>query len=869
MKKVIYCLCLSILLFLISYCSLAQNQYNVWYFGYDTNFTRPTAGLDFNSGSPVALLNSKMTFTEGCATYCNSSGQLLFYTNGDSVWDATHHAMPNGGVNLPGQFTQSSMQNSLIIPVYGDPKTYYLFLNAGIPTAGNTGIFYYTKIDMNLNAGLGDVSTPLTTLLNGTSERITGVKHCNGRDHWVVTHLSGTNTFYSMRVTKCGVSDTVISSVGPVEASGNLWSSLKASPKGDKLSTVIYDSNGDAITCIYNFDNLTGRVTGCTPIDTATNGMVSIANMFSPDGNLFYLSSSAYLPMEIYQFNLNAGNISNSKTQIGVNSTSADSIEAAYDFQIGRDGKLYVGVSDDLMNLNTLDVINNPNTIGMGCGYTNGGVSLGNRSCWLNLPNHITDYLNPLPVKPFSAGFTFTNSCINTPVAFTDTSSACYIKTRTWNFGDPSSGINNISSLQHPVHTYNNPGTYTVTLIISDGCERDTIAHAVNIALSPTLNTTPAVSICPGSGALLTAGGATSYSWFPSTGLSSSTGASVNVNATSNTTYTVIGYSGTCFSSATVNVTIGSPTLTITGNTTMCKGDSTTLTINGANSYSWAAASGLTTSTGQAVTVKPNSTTTYTVIGTSAGGCTAIKTVTVTVSNTPLANAGNDTTICEGSAVTLKAAGGSSYLWSNGSSLATVTVTPPTTSIYAVIVSNGVCKNTDNVTITVLPKPIANAGNSASITSGSSASLLAKGGAGYQWTPTIGLSCIYCPNPVASPEKTTVYYVIVTDENGCTDTDSLTVEIICNNFFIPNAFSPNGDGENDIFMIYDNCIAEFTLSIYNRWGEKVFVSNSPEHGWDGSFRGKDEDSGVFYYQLIGKMYNGNEITKEGNITLLR
>jgi gliding motility-associated-like protein len=137
--------------------------------------------------------------------------------------------------------------------------------------------------------------------------------------------------------------------------------------------------------------------------------------------------------------------------------------------------------------------------------------------------------------------------------------------------------------------------------------------------------------------------------------------------------------------------------------------------------------------------------------------------------------------------------------------------------------------------------------------------------------PADGLSCTTCQNPVASPITTTTYTVISTDANDCLSVDYVTVyiEAECGSVYIPNVFSPNGDNNNDILYVHGNCIISMEFMIYDRWGEKVFTSSSTDNGWDGNFRGKAMDQGVFVFNFKATLKNGNQISRKGNISLIR
>ena len=202
----------------------------------------------------------------------------------------------------------------------------------------------------------------------------------------------------------------------------------------------------------------------------------------------------------------------------------------------------------------------------------------------------------------------------------------------------------------------------------------------------------------------------------------------------------------------------------------VCEGDSTTLTATGANTYLWN-----TGETTASITVTPNITTTYTVTGTNSDGSTSTDDVTITVDSIPIADAGADATICEGEEITLTASGGNTYLWSNGATTQSITISPITTINYTVIVSQGACSSTDEVRVTVKPRQTINAGNDVDIYSGESTTLTVIGEGAIVWSTGETTASI-----IVSPATTTTYTVSVTETNGCTNTDEVVVTVIDN-----------------------------------------------------------------------------------------
>ena len=180
-------------------CSLfAQKEGNIWYFGQN-------AGIDFNGATPLALTNGALYTNEGCATICDTSGSLLFYTDGNKVWNKNHTLMPNGN-GLMGHF--SSTQSAIIVKKPSSTTIYYVFTVYQL--AGAPGL-RYSEVDISLQNGLGDVNTNKNILIvTPTCEKITAVSHKNNVDFWIITHLFGSNTFHSYLLSSTGLTMTPV-----------------------------------------------------------------------------------------------------------------------------------------------------------------------------------------------------------------------------------------------------------------------------------------------------------------------------------------------------------------------------------------------------------------------------------------------------------------------------------------------------------------------------------------------------------------------------------------------------------------------------------------------------------------------------------
>lgn len=343
----------------------------------------------------------------------------------------------------------------------------------------------------------------------------------------------------------------------------------------------------------------------------------------------------------------------------------------------------------------------------------------------------------------------------------------------------PSTGLSN-AAIANPVANPASTTTYTVT--VANGTCTSTDAVVVTVNTTPVANAGSDVAICSGTSTNLGASGGTTYSWLPTTGLSSASIASPVANPSSTTNYTVTVTTGSCSSTDVVIVTVNpTPVANAGSDVSICTGASTNLLASGGTSYLWSPATGLSNAAVANPVANPSSTTSYTVTVTT-GSCSATDVVVVTIVSPPVADAGLDATICSGNTTNLSATGGTTYSWLPITGLSNPTIAnpvanPSSTTTYTVSASNGTCATTDIVTITVNPTPVANAGSDVNICTGGSTNLSASGGTTYSWSPSTGLSNTTIANPVANPTITTTYVVTVTT-GGCSSLDAVVVNVL-------------------------------------------------------------------------------------------
>ncbi|RXK58060.1 PKD domain-containing protein [Lacibacter luteus] len=465
-----------------------------------------------------------------------------------------------------------------------------------------------------------------------------------------------------------------------------------------------------------------------------------------------------------------------------------------------------------------------------------------------------------------------------------------------WNFGTGNAA--DTANTANPVFQYNTPGTYIVSLRVTarSGCVKDVTATVVVKPSAKGTVTGPA-EICAGDKATFTSTATLTngvqWSWdFKNGQTAAIQNPSAQTYATAGTyPVTLVVNNQGCLDTAVHTLTVHAlPVVQLSpAQPKVCLGNSVQLTASGGTTYQWSPAATLSDPQIASPLATPVVNTTYRVLVNNVYGCKATDSVMVSVVQPINLNATTNYSICEGESVQLVVTGAASYTWIrniqglSSVSSANVKATPVATTTYTVVGYDAENCFTDTLAINVIvyPRPIVNAGPDVQAIPGNAIQLNATGSSdivSWNWNPASFLSCTLCPSPVSKTNKTTTYIVEAKTDKGCIARDSVTIHMLCSGtqLFIPNSFTPNGDGLNDYFSVPANGASFIKLFvIYDRWGNKVFerknlAVDDPQAKWDGNYNGYPAPVGSFTYalQLVCDA-TGEQFIRNGSVTIIR
>ncbi|OFY84023.1 MAG: hypothetical protein A3F72_18560 [Bacteroidetes bacterium RIFCSPLOWO2_12_FULL_35_15] len=798
-----------------------------------------------------------------------SSNTVLFYAfiaalgpynagfpaiNPDTVYFSAYNSSTSADEifgKIPTTGWGASVLESELIRKPGSISEYYFIYKTQA-----TSLYYDNIRYVTIDAVSKTVSAPIdivTATKSGEGMAVSQLD-CSTNQRWLFVTRPETSGNITLR--KCSITNSGISlptDIYTVSISGNsigVIGAIEISPTNDKLAIANFTTASVAKNLIlFDYNNAIGAVSNEYSYTNQSGGPF-VTMEFSPNSSRIYIlqgGASGYSNV-VY----NCPVVSSNYTVTSANLMTGMTLINSLTLELAYDGKIYVNQGE---SSNFIYYIPNPNSTSLSVLSTAANFFGVNQQMGSGFPDQVDGDRNPNNTINASISPSSTSICIGQSVTLTASGGTTY----QWSGG--SSATSSTITLSPTVTT-----TYYLQASNGSCIDNDSITIQVNSV--PVASISGNQNICSGQSSTLTANGASSYQW---SGGSTATTASISVAPTTTTNYILTPSNGTCQGNpitVIVNVTpMPSASISPTS-TSICNGQSVTLNASGGTTYQWSGGSSATSST---ITLSPAVTTTY-YLQASNGSCINNDSITIQVNSVPVAAISGNQIICSGQNTILTASGANFYQWSGGSNAITdtISITPSTTTNYIVTPSNGSCQgNPVSIMINVNPAPTADAGIDQTITAGNTAVLNGNGGGNYLWSPSTGLDCSTCQNTIANPLQTTIYSLTVTDTNGCSSIDWVTVEINCGELFVPTAFSPNDDTENNFECVYGKCIQAISFVIFDRWGEKVFETSDQSLCWDGTYKGQKLDAAVFVYFLKATLISGEEVFKKGNIFIVK
>lgn len=551
---------------LLVHLTLKAQTGTIWRMGTNINNQKE---FNFNAPNPIYSQNCPVgcSSPEGNSTMDDGNGNVILQSNGRKVFDGNWNLLPNG--DSIG-FGDGAGNGCLILPHPGNATQFFVFTvdQATAPPYDTAAIgLRYAVVDMTLNGGIGAVISKNNVLCDSAYEKMSCTRHCNGVDWWIVVHKWGTNSFYSFRLTSAGM-DTVpvISNSGPIINDtfggysfnyGFRYGSMRISPNGSYLGTSTAGAGpnaGGRNIQLFEFNNQSGIVGSRLFIDSIGNG--------ASDSFCFSLNSKKlYRPdvgdngsvwgknLVVYQVDYNDSALiaaSESALLTDTNSTYF------YDgIQIGMDGKLYV-VSGFPGNGKAITVIDNPDADSADIVMHLNQIPIG-----ISTFHNFTQFPDCIFARKHQ-GVLRTRKCsygLENETIILDTL-LNVVHEFLWDFGDPTSGINNTSTERNPYHEFTAPGTYTITLTLHNACNQFTVTQQF-IYNFITVDAGSDVSLCTGDTAFLSAtatGGASNFIWQPGILLNDSVSSNPYTLTNSNTLFIASQQPSGCKDTVSVNV---------------------------------------------------------------------------------------------------------------------------------------------------------------------------------------------------------------------------------------------------------------------------------------------------------------------------
>ncbi len=499
-------------------------------------------------------------------------------------------------------------------------------------------------------------------------------------------------------------------------------------------------------------------------------------------------------------------------------------------------------------------------------------------------------------VLGYSGLITYTPLTGCVPLTVTFTANISMVPSFVFDFSDGSTFSTTSTTA---THTYTTPGAYVPRLILNSaqGCQSYSVGNDVIKADGVYAGFTYAPAPACGNDSVhfndtshAAFSSITSTEWIFEDG---STNASLTpihyyTPGTYNVILTEVTSTGCLDTVRTTLSVFNIPSITACPDTIVCLGDSASLYASGGVSYTWAPAATLSCTNCATPYANPVAQTSYVVSGTDANGCVNTDTTVVSLKLKASGTADSLGAICRNDTLQLHSQAdysGATYTWIppgglSDSHSADPGASPGSTVNYMLIISEGRCiPDTLYSTVIVHPLPTVSTGPDQTIIAGNSTTIYttATNTISYLWTPDSALNCDTCANPTSTPTHSTEYKVSVVSDFGCVDTATIRIKVICDHsqVFIPNTFTPNGDGANDHFYPHGKGLQIIkSFRIYDRWGEMVYQKqnfnlNEIDNSWDGTYNGKKLTPDVYVYVVDAICETGSPITWNGDVALIR
>jgi hypothetical protein len=725
-----------------------KEAYN-WFFG-------ENAGITFNTFdlNPIALTSSAILAEEGCASISDANGKLLFYTNGEIIWNRNHSPMRNGS-GLSGN--NNATQSAIIIPKPNSTNIFYVITNDN--DQGVNGC-RYSEVDMNNDGGLGDVLTPKNKLIfSNPTEKLTAVRHSNGTDWWLIMHEWDSDVFRVYHVSATGISLNPVTSIGGSIHKGNLSNKkgqMKASQNGTKIALVIPNL---ASVELFDFDNSKGILQNEIMLKSSVfNDAYGVE--FSSTGSYIYITKRE-IPSAILQFNLKTwttSGILNTQSLIAESQDYRD----FQSLQLAPDDKIYVARPNKLF----LGRINNPDIAGKNCNYVDSAVYLGGKLSRQGLPNFFSKELIKLKLGAN------VNVCEGDTLFLKST----FIFGATYQWSGPDKFT---SQLQNPfliIKTETQSGYYFLSARVSGREYFDSIYITVHPSTKFSIISSGSTIICPGDSVVLYPNildPGLNYNW--STGESTP---KIIVKKPGKYSLTIVNQNGCKLTQDTLVQYVRFTTRILPqGSTEFCSGDSVILVatpLESNNFLQWSTGESkdrIVVKTSQQIILKIEN----------ANGCKDFDTVDIKVNDKLNASIESDLSLpfCEGDTVTLSTnykGPKFNYKWTGGKISQSIRISQ--SGDYQVIVSyNNGCTDTAKIVAVFNPKPKIDILPNSSLTfcSGDSVILQALSDSQskiiYRWSTGDTIQSI-------TVKQKANYTVTATNESGCFDTTSILVNVL-------------------------------------------------------------------------------------------